>query len=169
MNYLLVGRLVTSIVDVGPPADWVKINVRQNVCLHQTLQFYMFTLSKSSHALRELTPTLLLLFAERLLWDLCPSSRTVTWGGTCSPECTLPSFHVISVLFTSVLLKCSIFCNCGCSCPLKFVFGLSGYFLIGGNLTTHCQTFKMIICFSACFSFIWQELTFLAHDVLMHF
>lgn len=28
----LVGRLVTSVVDVGPPADWVKINIRQTVC-----------------------------------------------------------------------------------------------------------------------------------------
>lgn len=27
------GRLVTAVVDVGPPADWVKINVRETVSL----------------------------------------------------------------------------------------------------------------------------------------
>lgn len=31
-----VGRLDTAVVDVGPPADWVKINVQKTVsfCLH---------------------------------------------------------------------------------------------------------------------------------------
>lgn len=27
------GRVVSSIVDIGPPADWVKINVRETVSL----------------------------------------------------------------------------------------------------------------------------------------
>lgn len=37
LNYFLFGRLATSVVDVGgPPADWVKINVRQTVSVHQS-------------------------------------------------------------------------------------------------------------------------------------
>lgn len=30
-KFLLLTRLVTNVVDVGAPADWVKINVRETV------------------------------------------------------------------------------------------------------------------------------------------
>lgn len=36
---LLICRLVTSVVDVGSPADWVKINVRQTVCSYNLSSF----------------------------------------------------------------------------------------------------------------------------------
>lgn len=36
------GRVVTSVVDIGPPADWVKINVRETVSLLSLLCIIFF-------------------------------------------------------------------------------------------------------------------------------
>lgn len=41
-NWFSFGRLVTTVVDVGPPADWVKINVRENVSIFVYLLSYIF-------------------------------------------------------------------------------------------------------------------------------
>lgn len=73
----------TEIVDIGPPADWVKINVWESVSICCFL-FSKFLLSWAlvvKFSLLGLVTNILHLCTERLLWDICFSPRTSAWRG----------------------------------------------------------------------------------------
>jgi hypothetical protein len=76
-------RVDTEIVDIGPPADWVKINVWESVSICCFL-FSKFLLSWAlvvKFSLLGLVTNILHLYTERLLWDVCFSPRTSAWRG----------------------------------------------------------------------------------------
>lgn len=63
-NMSSLARLVTTVVDVGPPADWVKINVRETVSSFQNVLTEILIYPRDSFS--ELYPIVTLSSTERL-------------------------------------------------------------------------------------------------------
>lgn len=74
--WLWLFRLDTAVVDIGPPADWVKINVQK------TVSSFIMCWTKDNLCMLS-THQIAILHVERLFWGLCisswPSARRGNW------------------------------------------------------------------------------------------
>lgn len=97
-------RLVTTVVDLGPPADWVKINVRETVSSTQipsisSLCMYSLPLTRKDPSQ-----------TERLLWSLCFGAWAFERGGMylLCPVFSSSTFHSF-VMFYCVQMSSFFF------------------------------------------------------------
>ena len=84
-----MARLDVQVVDVGPPADWVKINVRETVSSSQKIIYAFYF----SHVIcNDFMQT------EWFLWGLCTGLWAFT-GGSIIPIMLLVSIKCIQFVF----------------------------------------------------------------------